>query len=105
MKKMLLIALLAAALLAQHAEAQNAAAQNAASPSKRKDCAELRSEIAAKLDAKGVRHYRLDVVAPDALGEAKQVGSCDGGTRRIAYQRLPAETVEAVALSATDPRR
>ena len=57
------------------------------------------------VDVKGVRHYRLDVFAPDALGEAKQVGSCDGGTRRITYQRLPAETVEAVALSATDPRR
>jgi hypothetical protein len=100
MKKLLIATLLSAALLAQIAEAQDTAPA-----SKRKDCAELRGEIAAKLDAKGVRHYRLEVVAPEALGEAKQVGSCDGGTRRIAYQRLPAETAEALALSATDPRR
>lgn len=105
MKKMLLIALFAAALLAQHAEAQNAEGQTPTPASKRKDCAELRSEIAARLDAKGVRHYRLEVVDPDALGEAKQVGSCDGGTRRIAYQRLAVDMGVAVAQGSTDPRR
>lgn len=100
MKKLLITTLLTAALLVQAAEAQDTAPV-----SKRKDCVALRGEIAAKLEAKGVRHYRLDVVAPEALGEAKQVGSCDGGTRRIAYQRQSAETAEAVALSASDPRR
>ena len=101
MKKYVLIALLATALLGQRAGAE----EQAKPVSLRKDCAELRSEIAAKLDAKGVRDYRLEVVAPDALGEAKQVGSCDGGTRRIAYQRLPAEAGMPVAHNATEPRR
>jgi hypothetical protein len=97
MKSLLLLAVATATLLTAAASAQDRPA-----PTQRKDCAELRSEIAAKLDAKGVRHYRLEVVAPEALGEARQVGSCDGGTRRIAYQRLSAgEAAAATAAAAT----
>ena len=53
-----------------------------------KACEELKTEIAAKLDAKGVKNYTLDIVAKDAdAGEAKVVGTCEGGTKKILYKR------------------
>lgn len=53
----------------------------------KKPCDELKSEIAAKLDAKGVKGYTLEIVAPENVKDAKVVGSCDGGTKRIIYKR------------------
>ena len=53
----------------------------------RKPCEELGQEIAAKLDAKGVKNYTLEIVKADAVGDATVVGSCDGGTQRITYAR------------------
>jgi len=41
-----------------------------------KPCEELKAEIAAKLDAKGVKGYTLEAVANDAVGDAKVIGSC-----------------------------
>ena len=53
-----------------------------------KPCEELKSEIAAKLDAKGVQGYTLEIVAADKLAaEAKVVGSCEGGSKKITYER------------------
>lgn len=52
-----------------------------------KPCDELKTEIAAKLDAKGVATYTLDIVANDQVGEQKVVGSCDGGAKKITYVR------------------
>lgn len=52
-----------------------------------KPCEELKGEIAAKLDAKGVKNYELTIVANDAVGDQKVVGSCDGGTKKITYKR------------------
>ncbi|MBI6908000.1 DUF1161 domain-containing protein [Pseudomonas sp. SIMBA_059] len=52
-----------------------------------KPCEELKSELAAKLDAKGVQHYSLDVVAKGAAGDSKVIGSCEGGTKEIVYKR------------------
>jgi hypothetical protein len=52
-----------------------------------KPCEELKSEIAAKLDAKGVKGYTLDVVTSDQVADKKVVGSCEGGTKKIVYQR------------------
>lgn len=54
----------------------------------RKVCAELKEEIAAKIDANGVQSYTLDVVAADAEVIGKVVGTCDGGTQRVVYQRV-----------------
>jgi hypothetical protein len=51
-----------------------------------KPCEELKSEIAAKLDAKGVKNYELTIVANDAVGDEKVVGSCEGGTKKITYK-------------------
>ena len=54
----------------------------------RKACEDLKMEIAAKLDAKGVKNYTLTIVAAGDVKETdKVVGSCDGGTKRITYTR------------------
>jgi hypothetical protein len=52
-----------------------------------KDCEELKAEIAAKMDAKGVVNYTLEIVPTEAVKDEKVVGSCDGGTKKIIYKR------------------
>ena len=53
-----------------------------------KPCEELKTKIGAKLDAKGVTGYTLSIVTKDAdAGEAKVVGTCEGGTKKIVYKR------------------
>ena len=52
-----------------------------------KPCDDLKSEIAAKLDAKGVKSYSLDIVPKDQNAEGKVVGTCEGGTKKIMYRR------------------
>jgi hypothetical protein len=60
-----------------------------------KPCEELALEIAAKLDAKGVKDYSLEVVPNElAVGE-KVVGSCEGGTRKITYAKLKPKKPDA----------
>jgi len=53
----------------------------------RKDCNELKAEIDAKLKAKGVKVYTLEIVPNEAVKDGKIVGSCDGGTKKIVYTR------------------
>jgi len=52
-----------------------------------KSCEELKSEIDAKLQAKGVKGYSLEIVPNDKVKDEKIVGSCDGGTKKITYKR------------------
>jgi hypothetical protein len=54
-----------------------------------KPCEELKTEIAAKIEANGVKNYTLEIVASDAavVGDGKVVGSCEGGTKKIVYTR------------------
>lgn len=52
-----------------------------------KPCEELKTEIAAKLDAAGVKTYRLTIVPADQVDAQKVVGSCEAGSKRITYQR------------------
>ncbi|HSW21750.1 MAG TPA: DUF1161 domain-containing protein [Burkholderiaceae bacterium] len=53
-----------------------------------KPCEELALEIAAKLDAKGIKDYSLEIV-PNELAEGETVvGSCEGGTRKITYAKV-----------------
>ncbi|MEO8152477.1 MAG: DUF1161 domain-containing protein [Rhizobacter sp.] len=52
-----------------------------------KPCEELKAEIAAKLDAKQVTGYTLEIVANEEVGERKVVGSCDGGSKKIVYDK------------------
>ena len=53
----------------------------------RKSCEDLKSQIAAKLDAKGVKNYTLNVVANADVKDEKVVGTCDGGTKSVTYSR------------------
>lgn len=53
----------------------------------KKDCAELKSEIAAKIESKGVSGYSLEIVDKGKGGDARIVGTCEGGAREIAYRR------------------
>ncbi|MBC3372988.1 DUF1161 domain-containing protein [Pseudomonas sp. SWRI92] len=52
-----------------------------------KPCEELKGEIAAKLDAKGVSGYSLEIVDKGAAADAKVVGTCEGGAKEIVYKR------------------
>lgn len=52
-----------------------------------KPCDELKTEIAAKLDEKGVKGYEIAAVENDKVGDAKVIGSCDGGTKKLTYVR------------------
>jgi len=56
-----------------------------------KACDELKSEIAAKLDAKGVKSYTLEIVPKEQeVTEGKAVGTCEGGTKKIIYKKTAA---------------
>jgi hypothetical protein len=72
----------------------HAQTQEQAQPQGPKPCEELKDEITKKLDAKGVKGYTLEIVAKDKDAEGKVVGTCDGGTKKIIYNRTaaPAET-------------
>ena len=52
-----------------------------------KPCEELKGEIEAKLKEKGVKAYTLEIVSKENVKDAKVVGSCDGGTKKIIYKR------------------
>jgi hypothetical protein len=52
-----------------------------------KPCEELKSEIAAKIEANGVKNYTLEIVASEQAGDRKVVGSCEGGSKKIVYER------------------
>ena len=66
-----------------------------------KPCEELKSEIAGKLDAKGVKSYSLEIVAKDADTEGKAVGTCEGGTKKIMYRRAAAGAQATPAQAST----
>ncbi len=52
-----------------------------------KPCEELKTEIAAKLDAKGVQNYQLGVVATADVKDQNVIGSCEGGAKKITYAK------------------
>jgi hypothetical protein len=52
-----------------------------------KSCDTLKAEIDAKLQAKGVTNYVLEVVDTSAIKDEKVIGSCDGGTKKITYRK------------------
>jgi hypothetical protein len=53
----------------------------------KKDCDKLKSEIDAKIQANGVKNYRLEIVPNENVKDGKVVGTCDGGTKKIIYKR------------------
>ena len=52
-----------------------------------KPCETVKSEIAAKIEANGARHYSLTVVDKGTATDGKVVGSCEAGTKDIVYKR------------------
>jgi hypothetical protein len=52
-------------------------------------CEDLKAEIAKKVEANGVKSYTLDIVDKDkeVAADAKVVGTCEGGTKKIVYTR------------------
>jgi hypothetical protein len=50
-----------------------------------KSCEELKTEIAAKLAAKGVTSYDLTISADAGKANGKVVGSCENGSKQIIY--------------------
>ncbi len=53
----------------------------------KKSCDELKSEIDAKLKAKGVVSFTLEIVENSTIKDEKIIGSCDGGSKKITYLR------------------
>jgi Protein of unknown function (DUF1161) len=78
--------------------------QAAPAASARKSCDDLKAEISKKLDAKGVVGYTLDAVDKGKEGDAKVVGSCDGGTKSMTYTRGGAASTPAPAADAKKPQ-
>jgi hypothetical protein len=52
-----------------------------------RDCNEVKAEIDAKITAKGVTNYVLEVVDAPNVKEGKIVGTCGGGAKQIVYRR------------------
>ncbi|ALI01526.1 DUF1161 domain-containing protein [Pseudomonas sp. FW306-02-F02-AA] len=52
-----------------------------------KPCEELKSEIAAKIDAKGSKNYSLEIVDKGAAAGGKVVGKCEAGKKVIVYKK------------------
>ena len=68
----------------------------------RKSCDDLKAEISKKLDAKGVTPYTLDAVDKGKEGDAKVVGTCEGGTKKIVYKKAVA-AAETPAKAPSNP--
>ncbi|WP_419712804.1 DUF1161 domain-containing protein [Pseudomonas sp. NFX224] len=53
-----------------------------------KPCEELKAEIEAKIQARGVTSYTLEIVRNDEVHDQNMVvGSCENGTKKIIYQK------------------
>jgi len=52
-----------------------------------KPCEELKAEIDAKIKAKGAANYTLQIILATEVKDQEIVGSCEGGTKKIAYLR------------------
>lgn len=68
-----------------------------------KSCDDLKAEIAKKIDANGVKNYTLDIVDKDKQTDAKVVGTCGGGTKKIVYTRGGAAASSPDASSSSAP--
>ncbi|WPO99902.1 DUF1161 domain-containing protein [Pseudomonas sp. HR96] len=53
-----------------------------------KSCEELKNEIEAKIQARAVTSYTLEIVSKDEVHDQNMVvGTCDYGRKRIIYQK------------------
>jgi hypothetical protein len=51
------------------------------------DCETLKTEIAAKIESKGVKEYTLEIVGKGEGKDARVVGTCEGGAKEIIYRK------------------
>ncbi|AMO73571.1 Protein of unknown function [Pseudomonas citronellolis] len=59
-----------------------------AAQAKTKPCEELKAEIETKIQSAGVTAYTLEIVTNAEVKDPSMVvGSCEGGTRKIIYQK------------------
>lgn len=53
-----------------------------------KSCEELKAEIEAKIQARAVASYTLEIVSKDEVHDPNMVkGTCDYGSKKIIYQK------------------
>lgn len=52
-----------------------------------KSCDELKSEIDAKIKAKGASGYSLTVADKGAQSDGQVVGTCEAGTKELVYKK------------------
>jgi hypothetical protein len=90
----LAVSVFSASLLAAGAFAQadssvvvKNAPKTSAAGSAGKSCEDLKAEIDGKIKAKGVKAFTLDVVPAADVKDAKVVGSCESGAKKITYKR------------------
>lgn len=50
-------------------------------------CDEVKAQIEAKIQAKGVKAFTLTIVPKDEKTDLRVVGTCDGGAKKIIYKR------------------
>ena len=53
----------------------------------RTSCEEVKAQIEAKIQAKGVKAFTLTIVPKDEKTDLRVVGTCDGGANKIIYKR------------------
>jgi Protein of unknown function (DUF1161) len=68
-----------------------------------KACEELKSEIAAKLEAKGAKSYTLEIVPKEQDAEGKVVGTCGGGAKKIVYRKTATTAEKSTAKEPSKP--
>jgi hypothetical protein len=72
-----------------------------------KPCEDMKAEIAKKLEANNVKNYSLDIVPTEKVKDTQRVvASCEGGTKKIVYNRTATPAAKpAAAPSATQPNK
>lgn len=70
------------------AKAAPAAASTTGAPSAHsKSCDDLKASLEAKLTAKGVKTFALEIVPKEKVGNAKVIGTCQAGAKKITYSK------------------
>jgi hypothetical protein len=67
--------------------AEGVSVANAPAAAGKNGCEDVKAGIEAKIKARGVKAFTLDIVAKDEAKDAKVVGNCEGGKKVITYKR------------------
>lgn len=67
--------------------AEGVSVANAPATAGKNSCEDVKAGIEAKIKARGVKAFTLDIVGKDEAKDAKVVGSCEGGKKAITYKR------------------